>query len=220
LIFTLLLASSVAVVQLGAQQTKADQKPIEEVKAKAEAGDAESEMELGRRYNKGEGVAKNEVEAVKWYRKAAEQNLARAQYNLGVCYGRGDGCRDGVAEDDVEAAKWYRKAAEQNFAAAQYNLGVCYDRGDGVTEDHAEAAKWYRKAAEQNDADAQYNLAICYERGDGVTEDWVEAYKWLLLAARQGHKAPKEHMILLESKLLRPEQVAQGQKRAREFKPR
>jgi hypothetical protein len=32
LIFTLLLASSLAVVQLTAQQTKADQKPIEEVK--------------------------------------------------------------------------------------------------------------------------------------------------------------------------------------------
>jgi hypothetical protein len=41
LIFTLLLASSVAVVQLAGQQTKVDQKPIEEVKAKAEAGDAE-----------------------------------------------------------------------------------------------------------------------------------------------------------------------------------
>jgi hypothetical protein len=35
------------VVQLAAQQTKADQKPIEEVKAKAEAGDADSQVELG-----------------------------------------------------------------------------------------------------------------------------------------------------------------------------
>ena len=56
LIFTLLLASSVAVVQLAAQQTKADQKPIGEVKAKAEAGDAESQVELGFRYEHGEGV--------------------------------------------------------------------------------------------------------------------------------------------------------------------
>src|SRR6266516_1435996 len=97
LIFTLLLASSVAVVQLAAQQTKADQKPIEEVKAKAEAGDAESQVELGRRYDKGEGVAKDQVEAVKWYRKAAEQNFALAQNNFGVCYEHGDG----VAKDQV-----------------------------------------------------------------------------------------------------------------------
>jgi len=47
LMFALLLASSVAVVQLAGQQTKADQKPIEEVKAKAEAGDAKSQAELG-----------------------------------------------------------------------------------------------------------------------------------------------------------------------------
>jgi TPR repeat protein len=108
LIFTLLLASSVAVVQLAAQQTKADQKPIEEVKAKAEAGDAESEMELGRRYHKGEGVAKDQVEVVKWYRKAAEQNDADAQYNLAICYERGDG----VAEDWVEAYKWLLAGSE------------------------------------------------------------------------------------------------------------
>ena len=142
LIFTLLLASSVAVVQLAAQQTKADQKPIEEVKAKAEAGDAESEVEFGRRYDKGEGVVKDHAEAAKWYRKAAEQNYAAAQYNLGVCYLHGEG----VVKDQVEAVKWIRKAAEQNLATAQYTLGVCYERGDGcrdgVAEDDVEAAKW------------------------------------------------------------------------------
>ena len=89
LIFTLLLASSVAVVQLAAQQIKADQKPIEEVKAKAEGGDSESQVELGFRYEQGKGVAKDQVEAAKWYRKAAEQNYAEAQNNLGVCYERG-----------------------------------------------------------------------------------------------------------------------------------
>ncbi len=111
LIFTLLFASSVAVVQLAAQQTKADQRPLKEVRAKAEAGDAQSEVELGVRYDDGEGVAKDPAEAVKWFRKAAEQNYAKAQYNLGVCFYAGEG----VAKDP-EAVKWYRKAAEQNNA--------------------------------------------------------------------------------------------------------
>jgi hypothetical protein len=98
LIFTLLLASSVAVVQLAAQQTTADQKPIEEVKAKAEAGDAKSQVELGFRYKQGKGVEKDQAEAVKWYRKAAEQNFAEAQFSLGVCYAHGEG----VAKDQVD----------------------------------------------------------------------------------------------------------------------
>ena len=54
-------------VQLVAQETNADRRPIEEVKAKAEAGDAASEAELGLRYKHGEDVAKDHVEAVKWY---------------------------------------------------------------------------------------------------------------------------------------------------------
>ena len=52
-----------------------------------------------------------------------------------------------------------------------------------------------------------------------MAEDLVEAYKWLLLAARQGDEGAKQIMRVLESKLT-PEQVAQGQKRANEFKPR
>jgi TPR repeat protein len=134
LIFTLLLASSVAVVQLAAQQTTADQKPIEEVKAKAEAGDAKSQVELGFRYKQGKGVEKDQAEAVKWYRKAAEQNFAEAQFSLGVCYYEGEG----VAKDQAEAVKWHRKAAEQNLAKAQYNLGVCYAHGEGVAKDQVD----------------------------------------------------------------------------------
>ena len=72
---------------------------------------------------------------------------------------------------------------------------------------------------EQNYAAAQYNLGFCYAHGDGVAEDLVEAYKWLLLAARQGDEHAKEGVTPLESSL-RPEQIAAGQKRARDFKPR
>ena len=51
--------------------------------------DADSEAELGLRYYNGEDVTKDQAEAVKWWRKAAEQNPPDAQYNLGVCYAKG-----------------------------------------------------------------------------------------------------------------------------------
>ena len=70
-------------------------------------------------YAKGIGVAKDEVEAVKWYRKAAEQNYAEAQYNLGYFYDNGKG----VTKDEAEAVKWWRKAVEQNLASAQFSHG-------------------------------------------------------------------------------------------------
>ena len=44
-------------------------------------------------------LANDYTEAAKWYRKAAEQGNASAQYTLGVCYCSGEG----VLRDPVEA---------------------------------------------------------------------------------------------------------------------
>ena len=71
-----------------------------------------------------QGVPQDYAEAVKWYRLAAEQGDAVAQYNLGVMYDNGQG----VPQDYAEAVKWYRLAAEQGYAHAQRNLGVMYDK--------------------------------------------------------------------------------------------
>ena len=70
-----LLAS--AVFQLPAQQSEADRRLLADIRAKAEMGDAQSQYELGKAFYGGSlGVVKDEAEAMKWYRKAAEQNLA------------------------------------------------------------------------------------------------------------------------------------------------
>ncbi|HEM9355462.1 TPA: sel1 repeat family protein, partial [Streptococcus agalactiae] len=48
---------------------------------------------LGVRYDNGRGVRQDYTQAVQWYRKAAEQGLADAQYNLGMMYANGQGVR-------------------------------------------------------------------------------------------------------------------------------
>lgn len=250
LAFAVMVLSNATFFPLVAQGAAADHRPLEEIKAKAEAGDAGSEFQLGLCYEKGESVAQDFAEAVKWFRKAAEQNYAAAQKELGVCYFTGEGVTKdqveavrwfrkaaeqgfagaqtdlgwcythgtGVHRDMAEAAKWFRKAAAQNYAAAQFALGLCYHVGKGVAEDRTEAVKWYRKAAEQNFAAAQSILGICYREGDGVTKNYVEAYSWWLLAAGQGDKDAKQNMVLLEETMT-SEQIAEGQKLARNFKP-
>jgi hypothetical protein len=124
-----------------------------------------------------------------------------------------------VKKNLVAAFQWYRKGAEQGVAEAQYNLGCCYANGKGVTKDDVEAVKWYRKAAEQNHAWAQSNLGALYGSGEGVAKDYMEAYKWRLLAAAQGAEIAKKAVLALERSMSR-EQIAEGQRLAREFKPR
>jgi uncharacterized protein len=59
LVFMVLLPLSASVFQLPAQQTETRRKPFEELRAKAEAGDAEAEYQVGLRYATGTGVAKD-----------------------------------------------------------------------------------------------------------------------------------------------------------------
>ncbi|MBI1842722.1 MAG: SEL1-like repeat protein [Verrucomicrobia bacterium] len=155
---------------------------LDELNAKAEKGDAAAQFILGFMHEKGQGVTRDEAEAVKWYRKAADQGLANAQFNLGVMRANGRG----ATQDEAEAVKWYRKAADQDHASGQFNLGMMYANGQGVTKNEAEAVKWYRKAADQGLADAQSNLGFMYQKGQGVAKDEAEAVKWYRKAADQG----------------------------------
>jgi len=71
-------------------------------------------------YVNGQGVALGHREAVKWYRKAAEQELAGAQYNLGLMYGLGNG----VKQDFVLAHVWWTLSARQGHSGAAKNRGI------------------------------------------------------------------------------------------------
>jgi hypothetical protein len=73
----------------------------------AEAGDRDAMNNLGFMYQEGRGVAKDDVEAVRWFRKGAEAGNALAMNRLGFMYREGRG----VAKNEVEAVRWYRKGA-------------------------------------------------------------------------------------------------------------
>jgi TPR repeat protein len=74
---------------------------------------------LGLMYETGAGVGKDETEAFKWYRKAADVGVASAMNKLGVMYANGSG----VGKDTTEAIRWYRAAAAAGNLDAKANLG-------------------------------------------------------------------------------------------------
>eukprot|EP00455_Lapot_gusevi_P053776 TRINITY_DN8474_c0_g1_i1.p1 TRINITY_DN8474_c0_g1~~TRINITY_DN8474_c0_g1_i1.p1 ORF type:complete len:180 (-),score=41.08 TRINITY_DN8474_c0_g1_i1:828-1367(-) len=82
-----------------------------------EAGHVQAQFQLGVCYGKSEGVAVDMVQAVQFYRLAAEQGHAQAQRNLG-CYRYGRG----VAGDMEQAARFYWMAAQQGHVQAHSQL--------------------------------------------------------------------------------------------------
>ena len=130
----------------------------------------------------GLGVQKNQAEANRWYRKAAEAGSSDAMFNLANNLTNGLG----VAKDIAEANRWYRKGAEAGNANAMFSLAVNLQAGNGITKDAAEANRWYRKAAEGGSTAAMHNLASNLSNGIGGERDDLAATQWYRKAAELG----------------------------------
>ena len=97
-------------IELFDRQDK-DVECAELLRQSAELGYVWAQLFYGRFLCKGIGTALAPDEAVKWFRKAADQDCPAAFYELGVCYENGEG----VERDLVEAETWYRKAVDGGF---------------------------------------------------------------------------------------------------------
>jgi tetratricopeptide (TPR) repeat protein len=122
--------------------TEADEKGL---LAKAQLGDAGVQMWLGAAYEQGWFGNANFTEALKWFRKSAEQGNPDAQNSLGQMYEDGEG----VIQNYSLAAKWYRKAAEHvpdlgGAGQGRNNLGMLYLSGQGVPRDYVQAYMWFK----------------------------------------------------------------------------
>ena len=114
---------------------------IEQLEQKASEGDPLAQCELGiqyigmftaypaqtkyenlRKYASCADQSKYNKLALYWFRKAADQGDAKAQYSLGRMYSAGVS----VARDNKIAVKWFKKAAEQEYAGAQRFIDMIY----------------------------------------------------------------------------------------------
>ena len=130
---------------------------INDTKAVAAKGDAAAQCQMGLFYMNGIGVDRDEDKAVEWLKKAARQNHAQAQYNLGIYYAR-------FADREAQrlAVKWLNEAVKQDYADAQFNLAQLYlnphhpaSRTDGAG---SRAISLLRRAAAQGHAGAKAKL--------------------------------------------------------------
>lgn len=104
----------------------------------AEAGDAQSQYQLGLMHLDGEGVEADDAMALKWFTMAADQGYMPSLVRLAELYYTGRGAN----HDHDEAARLYTRAADQGDAEAQYALGALHIRGHGIDADLVQAHMW------------------------------------------------------------------------------
>lgn len=185
---------------------------VDRTRIKAHLGGTSSQVALANRYSTGRGVEKDEAEAVRWYRRAAEGGYGPAQVVMGNRYLQGAG----VEADPVQARAWFRRAAEGGDPSGEFGLGLVLIKGVGGAPDPEAGAAWIQKAAahghpearrvveeatqdpaervaglreraEQGEAEAQFQLSQAYLNGVGVEADEPEALHWLQRAEAQDH---------------------------------
>jgi len=82
-----------------------------------------------------------------WYKQAARQGAASAQFSLAYHYLQGVG----TDIDKHAAVSWWKQAAEQGHTHSQYNLGRAFHEGIGTDQNVAKAIHWFQLAAKKGD---------------------------------------------------------------------
>jgi len=102
-----------------ANQLKGTGATLRDLLPRAQAGDAQSQHQVGLVFQKGMGTEANVAEAFKWFRASALQGNPLAMQALGQLYFQG---RDVELNVD-EAARWFRSARDSQFAS-KTNTGL------------------------------------------------------------------------------------------------
>lgn len=117
----------------------------------------EALLSLGRCYESGKGVGRDDKQALRYFVMAAEAGNEEARSIVDepakdlLSLARG---LEAEGHED-QALRFYLQAAELGNAEAQYFLGICYRYGTGTDEDPGKAHYWLSRAAQQGNKAAR-----------------------------------------------------------------
>ena len=119
-----------------------------------------------------------------WLMRAAENNNAKAQYDLG--WRLAAGWKNDTVEDIVEMIYWFERATFNGSDDAYANLATLYDN------EHRNVLLEMEVAANNGNAMAQFNLGWINARGlvssEGLMQDMDVAKAWFEKSAKLGFK--------------------------------
>lgn len=126
-------------------------KAVAEWRARAAAGDADAQFNMGQAYKLGRGVPADQAMAHEWFRKAAVQGHAQAQDNYGLALFQ-DGRR-------AEAVEWLEKSVARDEKRTELVLGTMLFNGDAVTRDWTRAYALVTRSSQQGLPEGSRTLA-------------------------------------------------------------
>jgi len=169
--------------------TRNDARAYELFLKAASAGHARAQLNLGILFLRGQGVARDLVQARAWLEKAAAGGDPLALYALGRAM---DESSDQAPADPVRAADLFRRAAEKGHMLAALRYGLALSEGTGLKRDPVTAQRWLILAQENGVPEAALALGDMAartpaSRDKAANERIVQsALSWYQVAAHGG----------------------------------
>ncbi|MDF0752747.1 sel1 repeat family protein [Marinobacter sp. 71-i] len=137
---------------------------IRHLEKSASFGNSWAQNQLGVRYLRGAGVAKDLRKAVDLFKLAAEQNQVEGCLNLAWIYSDEEYSEKSL----TESIRWYRVAIENGSPIAEYNLGLLYIDGIGVEKDYRKGFSLLKSASDKGLKEAIEAIQKVSEKGYGI----------------------------------------------------
>lgn len=177
---------------LDSEDEKEQRRGIEIIGELAIDGYSPAQCLLGYLYWKGFHLPQSREKAVKWYKRAVQENNAEAKFSLGWIY-----LSDSKSDNDIqEGLRLMTKAAQDGNCDAQDCLGECYHYGVFLEEDASAAWHFYKKAAESGSVNSLVQLGLMCQAGEGTSHDDAAAIPYFEAAAKQGDAKGKYYLGL------------------------
>lgn len=168
----------------------------------ARAGHSDAANELGVLYAKGEGIGRNDRNAVYWYEIAAKGGNTYGMWNLAHCYLTGAG----VKKSRLQALYWFEQGAARGHSGAKEQSAILsYQIGErylNSQEEHerSKAFAYFQKSIDYGNQDALFYLGFCHANGIGVQSNARRAAEYYEHAAKGGSAAAMNNLGVLYAK--------------------
>jgi len=153
--------------------------------AAAENGNPDAMASVAAKYmSGGDGLERNRVQAVYWYKKAADAGNADAMEKVAMMYAKGRF----LPRNPAKAQEYFEKLASKDFSYCMKISAFYSDGKDGFPKDDAKSLEWLERAAARGDVSTQLYIAWRF----WIAKDLNKASRWCKTVLERASTAGKD----------------------------
>lgn len=180
--------------------------PHAELKRHCDQSDAEALLEMGNRFYRGEGVAKDVQQALAWWRKAEKNGNHDATLQIAFLYLQ----KIDTSKSPNETIDYLVNASKNGCKKCSYLAAQTLLAGELVPKDEGYGLRLLFSSANDNNAEAQFEIGWRIEKGLGLPQNDLLAEDFYFRALANGSNRAAFNLAMLLVRQAWKDKIDQG----------